>query len=331
MSYGHLNLNERYVIHHLCLYGLSCREIARRLDRHHSTIGREIVRNGPRHEGDVYVHEAAQRRAEARQRWPRPWRRRDHRRLHLYVVAGLRRDWSPEQIAGRLRRDHAADRRMRISPETIYQWVYRDTAAGGALFEHLRRHHRRRRKQGRYGTGRGLIPGRIGIAERPAIVERRSRFGDWEGDTLEGAKGKGAIASLVERKSRYLLAAPLPDKSAATMAEKANWALKGLPRFMRKTLTLDNGKEFAKFKLIQQQTGLRIFFADPYSAWQRGSNENANGLLRQYFPKGADLSALKQHTLVSALKRLNHRPRKCLAYRSSHEVFTAAIRGALQT
>lgn len=329
MSYLHLSLNERYVIHHLRLFGLSSREIARRLDRHHSTIDREIVRNGPRFEGCVYIHEAAQRQADARLQWPRPLRRRDHQRLYRYVVAGLNQDWSPEQIAGRLRRDHAGDQRMRVSHETIYRWVYRNAANGGTLFEHLRRHHRRRYKQGRYGTGRGLIPGRISITERPAIVERRTRFGDWEGDSVEGAKGKGGIASLVERKSRYLLAAPLPDKSAATMAIGANWALKRVPPLLRKTLTVDNGKEFAGFKTIQKQTGLRVFFADPYSAWQRGCNENTNGLLRQYFPKGSDLSTLSRSELASALKRLNHRPRKCLGYQSPHEVITAAIRGAL--
>ena len=162
-------------------------------------------------------------------------------------------------------------------------------------------------------------------------MERRSRFGDWEGDTVEGARGKGGIASLVERKSRYLLAAPLRDKSAAAMAIGANWALKRVPPILRKTLTVDNGKEFARFKTIQKQTGLRVFFADPYSAWQRGCNENTNGLLRQYFPKGSDLSGLDRSQLASALKWLNHRPRKCLGYRSPHEVFTAAIRGALQT
>ena len=278
MSYSHLSLNERYVIHHLRLYGLSNREIARRLDRHHSTIDREIVRNGPSLDGFVYVHEAAQRRADARLRWPRPRRRRDHQRLYRYVVAGLSQDWSPEQIAGRLQRDYAGDAGMRVSPETIYQWVFRDAAEGGRLFQHLRRRHRRRYKQGSYGTGRGLIPGRISIAERPTIVARRTRFGDWEGDTVEGAKGKGGIASLVERKSRYLLAAPLADKSSTAMASGANGALKRVPAILRKTLTVDNGKEFAAFKTIQEQSGLRVYFADPYSAWQRGCNENTNGL-----------------------------------------------------
>lgn len=331
MSYDHLSLNERYVIHHLILYGLSNREIARRLGRHHSTIDREIIRNGPRYDGCVYVHEAAQRRAAERARWPRPFRRRDHRSLYHYVVTGLGRDWSPEQIAGRLRRDHPVDHHMRVSPETIYQWIYRDAAAGGALFERLRRRHKRRRKQGGYGTGRGLIRGRVSITERPAIVDRRARFGDWEGDTLEGARGKGGIASLVERKCRYLVAAPLSDKSAHTMAAEASRALTPVPRLLRKTLTVDNGKEFAGFKTIEQRTGMNVYFADPYSAWQRGCNENTNGLLRQYFPKGTDLSTLSRSELASAVKRLNHRPRKCLGYQSPHEVFTAAIRGALHT
>jgi transposase, IS30 family len=329
MSYSHLSLNERYVIHHLSLYGLSNREIASRLGRHHSTIDREVVRNGPSYAAGVYVHEAAQRRAEERARWPRLSRRRNHRPLHTYVIAGLRKDWSPEQIAGRLRRDHPSDRMMRISHETIYQWVYRDAAEAGTLFECLRRCHKKRRKQGRYGTGRGLIRGRVSIAERPAIVARRTRIGDWEGDTVEGARGKGGIATLVERKCRYLVAAPLSNKSASTMAAEASGALKRVPRSFRHTLTVDNGKEFAAFKAIERQTGACVYFADPYSAWQRGCNENTNGLLRQYFPKGSDLSHLSRTALASAVKRLNHRPRKCLDYRSPHEVFTAAKRGAL--
>jgi transposase, IS30 family len=215
-------------------------------------------------------------------------------------------------------------------------------------------------------------------ARRPkdAALHENMISGGWEGDTVEGAKGKGGIASLVERKSCYLLAAPLPDKSAATMMAQTSRALMAFPqvipscigkylcslygvqsprglshhrarrpfgrsdlhrskpmqvRIIRKTLTVDNGKEFAQFKLIQQRTGFSVFFADPYSAWQRGSNENTNGLLRQYFPKGADLRTLTKKRLASALERLNHRPRKCLGYRTPHEVLNNAIRGALQT
>jgi IS30 family transposase len=331
MSYSHVSLGERYVIYHLALYGLSRREIGRRLGRHHSTIGRELRRNGPRFAGAVYVPEAAQRRAEARLRRARHCRRREHGRLRRYVVSRLRRDWSPEQVAGRLRLDHPGDQRMRVSPETIYQWIYRDAAADGDLFLHLRRRHRRRRKQGRYGTRRGLIPGRVGIAERPGIVASRARFGDWEADTLEGARGKGGIASLVERKSRYLLAAPLADKSAPTMAARVIKVFRKMPRQARKTLTVDNGREFARFKTIEQQTGLAVFFADPYAAWQRGTNENSNGLLRQYFPKRSDLRSLPDDELAHALQKLNHRPRKCLGYQSPHEVIFNALRGALET
>jgi IS30 family transposase len=331
MSYTHVSLGERYVIYHLTLYGLSRREIGRRLGRHHSTIGRELTRNGPCHEGAVYVHDVAQDRAAARRRRVRHRRRGDHGRLRRYVVSRLRRDWSPEQVAGRLRRDHPADTQMRISAETIYQWIYHDAAGGGDLFRHLRRRHRRRRKQGGYGTGRGLIPGRVAIAERPAIVACRARIGDWEGDTLEGARGKGGIASLVERKSRYLLAAPLTDKSATTLAAQAIGAFRKIPRRARKTLTVDNGKEFARFKLIEARTGLAVFFADPYAAWQRGTNENTNGLLRQYFPKRSDLRALTHDELAQALQKLNHRPRKGLGYQSPHEVIFTALRGALAT
>lgn len=331
MSYGHLNLGERYVIHHLTLIGLSRREIGRRLGRHHTTIGRELGRNGPTYVAGVYVHEAAHERAVARRRQARHHRRRGHGRLHRYVMTRLRQDWSPEQVAGRLRRDHPHDRRMRISSEAIYQWIYRDAAGGGDLFAHLRRRHRRRRRQGRSGMGRGLIPGRVGIALRPKIVARRARLGDWEADTLEGAKGRGGIASLVERKSRYLLAAPLADKTAATMALQAGNALRRIKRYARKTLTVDNGKEFARFKTIERTTGLAVFFADPYAAWQRGTNENTNGLLRQYFPKGADLRDLTQNQLAQALKRLNHRPRKCLGFQTPHEVISTALRGAPAT
>lgn len=331
MSYTHVSLGERYVIYHLSLYGLSQREIGRRLNRHHSTIGREIGRNGPRFPGSVYVPEAAQSRAAARLHRARHCRRREHGRLRRYVVSRLRRDWSPEQVAGRLRLDHPSDARMRVSPETIYQWVYRDAIAGGDLFLRLRRRHRRRRKQGRYGGGRGLIPGRVGIAERPGIVASRARFGDWEADTLEGARGKGGIASVVERKSRYLLAAPLADKSAASLAKGVIHAFRRIPRPARKTMTVDNGKEFARFKTIEQRTGLTVFFADPYAAWQRGSNENSNGLLRQYFPKRSDLRSLTYDQLADALQKLNHRPRKCLGYQSPHEVIFTALRGALAT
>jgi transposase, IS30 family len=332
MSYGHLSLQERYVIHHLKLFKLSHREIGRRLGRHHTTVGRELARNGPLlPEHGPYWHEAAHRQAEARRRFARHRRRADHQPLRRYVVQRLERDWSPEQIAGRSRRDHAGDPRMRISPETVYQWAYDDAAAGGTLYRHLRRAHRKRRRQKRYGTGRGRIPGAVGIALRPGIVARRARFGDWEADTVEGAKGSGAIASHVERKSRYLLTAKLDNKRADTFAERTIRVFRSIPRACRHTLTVDNGKEFARFKRIESQTGLDVFFADPYAAWQRGTNENTNGLLRQYFPKGTNFRSVSDEDLETATRLLNHRPRKCLADQTPHEVFMLARRGALPT
>ena len=332
MSYVHLSLQERYVIHHLKLYGLTQREIGRRLGRHHTTIGREVARNGSAHPAmSPYWHETAQARAETRWRFARHRRRAGHGGLRRYVVRRLARQWSPEQIAGRLMIDHGDNPSMRTSPETIYQWVYQDAARGGGLYRDLRRGHGKRRRQRRCGSGRGLIAGRIGIDRRPDIVALRQRFGDWEADTIEGAKGSGGIASHLERKSRYLLTAKLEDHTADTFARHTIRAFRRIPRAWRHTMTADNGKEFAAFKRIESKTGLTVFFADPYAPWKRGANENANGLLRQYFPKGHDFRGVSAEDLAKATKSINHRPRKCLGYRTPHEVLMNAPRGALPT
>ena len=329
MSYVQLTSEERYVIYHLKLFKLSLREIARRLGRHHSTISRELKRNGPDVPTWVYWHEAAHGKALKRRKQPRHQRRLSHGPLVEYVQQGLHDDWSPDVISARLKMDHPEDSRMRISIETVYRWVYRDAASGGQLFTFLCRCHKKRRRQHRYGTGRGLIPGRISIDERPDLVATRQRFGDWEGDTVEGTKGSGHITTHVERKSRYLIAARLNNKTAKATARAITGAFKRIPKTLRHTLTLDNGKEFARFKEIEKNTGLVVYFADPYSAWQRGTNENTNGLLRRYFPKGADFRNVTDEMLASVVKKLNHRPRKCLAYRTPHEVFQEARRGAL--
>lgn len=329
MPYTQLTSEERYVIYHLCLFGLSFREIGRRLERHHTTIVREVMRNKPKYFGSVYWHEWAQTQAIERRKKPRHERKRAIPGLVDYVERSLRSDWSPETIAGRIQVDHPQDPCMRISTETVYRWVYRDASKGGQFFTCLRWQHRKRKAQRRYGTGHGLIPGRVGIAQRPAIVALRQRFGDWEGDTVEGAKGSGHIASHVERKSRYLIAAKLPNKTAEAMTTASILAFRRVPRALRKTLTVDNGKEFARFKEIEIKSGFDIYFADPYAAWQRGCNENTNGLLRRYFPKGSDLSELTHDQLAQVVKKLNHRPRKCLGYQTPHEVFLQAKRGAL--
>ena len=329
MSYVQLTSEDRYVIYHLTLYRLSVREIARRLGRSHSTISRELKRNAPAIASWVYWHEGAQQQALQRRQQARHHKRYAYARLLRYVESGLKATWSPDVIAAKLKLDYPHDRRMRISTETVYRWVYRDAATGGQLFQCLSRCHKKRRRQHRYGTGRGLIPGRISIHVRPAIVASKQRYGDWEGDTVEGAKGTGYITTHVERKSRYLIAGKLINKTAAVTATVASHAFKRVPKALRHTLTLDNGKEFAQFKQIEQATGLTVYFADPYCAWQRGCNENTNGLLRRYFPKGMDFRAVTEKSLADAVKMLNHRPRKCLDYRTPHAVFQLAKGGAV--
>ncbi|NOT14543.1 MAG: IS30 family transposase [Methylotenera sp.] len=329
MSYVHLTLAERHIIYHLKLYRLSVREIARRLHRSHTTISREMKRNAPAFPHWPYWGEGAHNQALTRRKQARHFKRQAHQPLLDYVIRGLQAQWSPDVIAAKLALDYANDMRMRISIESIYRWVYRDAVAGGTLFKNLRRCHPKRRKQSRYASLRGLLPGRVSIHARPDEVALKQRFGDWEGDTVEGAKGTGYITTHVERKSRYLIAKKLINKTAMVTRLATCQAFRPVPKALRKTLTLDNGKEFAQFKAIAKQTGLSIYFADPYSAWQRGCNENTNGLLRLYFPKGMDFKLVTEKTLAEAVKKLNHRPRKCLNYQSPHEVFLKAKRGAL--
>ena len=330
MSYIQLTPKERYVIHHLKLYGLSYREIGRRLGRHHSTISREVLRNGPTFPGWVYRDDMAQESTVARRSQVRHNRKYDHLPLLTYVERKLAADWSPEEISGRLKLDYPDDDEMRVSPEAVYQWVYRDAMSGGTLYGHLRRMHQKRRKQRHYGSLRSLIPGRASIHERPTMVDSRKRFGDWEGDSVIGsAQERNALTSQVERKSRYLIVKKLTDRTAQTFAQKVTQAFKRIPKQFRKTLTLDNGKEGSRFHEIEDRTGILVYFADPYASWQRGTNENTNGLLRQYFPKGSDFRKITQTDVTRAVKKLNHRPRKCLHYRTPHEVFFEAIRGAV--
>jgi IS30 family transposase len=210
------------------------REIGCRIGRHHSTISREIKRNRPTYADDaVYWYDAAQQYADQRKAKAHHWRKQSNRQLVHYVQCKLIDDWSPEEITGRLITDYPNNKQMRISHEAIYQWIYADAVNGGNLYTHLRRCHKKRRKQRRYGSLRGLIPGRVSICQRPKAVDDRARFGDWEGDTLEGAKGSGAIATHVERKSRYLVAAKLCDKAANTMTSASARAFDRIPKLMR--------------------------------------------------------------------------------------------------
>jgi IS30 family transposase len=328
MSYTHLTLQERFDISHL-KGAVSLREIGRCLGRSHTSISRELKRNGTTFSGLEYGADRAHDTSQRRQSMARHYRRQDHAPLLRYVERRLLFDWSPGAISGRLKLKYPDNPKMRISPETIYRWVALDSRYGGELYLHMRRRHKNRRRQKRYGAGRRFIPGRVGIEQRPAIVNERSRFGDWEGDLVVGSRNPAAVGTHVERRSRYLKASLLKNRKAETFNIATIPIYQQLPEALRQTLTLDNGKEFSRFKELESDTKLKVYFADPYAAWQRGTNENTNGLLRFYFPKGTDFSQVSEDELNRAVKRLNHRPRKCLGYRTPYEVMRDALGGAL--
>lgn len=325
MSHQHLTPEERVAIDLFLRLGLSRREIALCLDRSHTTISRELRRNGS---SSGYRYQTAQRRADVRRTQPRHCRCQDRPSLVAYVDKKLRHDWAPDQIAGRIRLDYPNDRQMRISTETIYRWAYTTARFGGTLHRHLRRGRSRRRPQVCYGQGKRFHPERTSIATRPEIVANRGRFGDWEADLVSGSFGKAALVSCIERKSRYLLLAKVEDKTAVSFNAALSAQLQSIPAELRKTLTLDNGSEMARFKELETAVGLQTYFCTPRSPWQRGANENCNGLLRQYFPRGASFRKLSEDAIRRAAERLNNRPRKCLGYRTPAEVFTEARSGA---
>lgn len=241
-----------------------------------------------------------------------------------YIQKKLKRYWSPEQISGRLRLDYSHTPAMRISWMTIYRSIRADRAAGGTLWQCLRQSRKKKRK--RYGSNdqRGHLQGRTFIDERPPIVDAQSRFGDWEADTMWGTSRKAYLATFVERKSLYLIARKMNDRTASALNRAAVAGFKAIPKALRKTLTVDNGKEFAAFMELQRRLGLAVYFAHPYAAWERGINENTNGLLRQFIPKKTDLAHYSEQAIRKAVQRINHRPRKKLRYRTPHEVFKNA-------
>jgi len=254
------------------------------------------------------------------------------------VVRKLYRGWSPEQIAGRLRKMHADDASQRVSHETIYLALYALPRGGlrKELLAQLRQGHKSRRPRKRGQDRRGGLSGMTSIHARPEEVQDRQAPGHWEGDLIKGAGNRSAVGTLVERKSRYVVLARMRGTDAEAALDAFTRHFRRIPACVRKTLTYDQGKEMARHEELAQRVRIGVYFADPHSPWQRPSNENANGLIRQYLPKGADLSAVSQATLNAIAKRLNDRPRKCLNYETPAEVFQREIlqfkkRVALQT
>jgi IS30 family transposase len=272
------------------------------MERHRSTITRELRRNGSRHD-DSYRFGRAQEQANGR-------RSRSRRTSHFtdddreLIAALLREDLSPEQVSGRLR----LEGRLHVSHETIYQFILDNKRGGGHLYRRLRQ---RRKRRKRYGTreNRGRVSGKRHISERPAAVERRHQVGHWEVDTVVGTGTKHCIVSLVERSTGFVLIGKLSDRTVASLNRRAIELIRNSPAPFR-TITADNGTEFHGYRAIETATNVTIYFATPYHSWERGTNENTNGLIRQYLPKGTSMRSLTQFRCTEIARILNNRPRK---------------------
>jgi IS30 family transposase len=325
----YLSLAEREEIAVGLAAGLSCREIARRLGRQASTVSREIARNSTRGRYR-YRAVAAQVRAEERARRPKPAKLAVNGELHQWVQSKLEKKWSPEEISARLVIDFPDRPEMRVSHETIYQALY--VQGRGALrrelVKNLRTGRALRRPRRTEGDGRGKIPDMVLIADRPAEAGDRAVPGHWEGDQIAGQAGKSQIGTLVERTTRYTMLVPMPGgKGAAAFADAVIPVIAALPGSLRRSLTWDQGKEMAQHKQIKVAADIDIYFCDPHSPWQRPTNENTNGLLRQYFPKGTDLSVHSARHLQDVADELNGRPRKVLGWKTPAEAMAGLLEG----
>jgi len=321
---GRLSLDDRVEIRLGLERGESFQRIGERLGRHRSTICRETKANGGR---DGYRPMDAHRRAEQAARRPKTTKLRRNPTLCRRVVADLEQLWSPEQIARRLRAEYPDDPEMWVSHEAIYQSLY--VQGRGELRRELSRCLRTgravRRPRARLER-RGQIPDKVMISERPAEVEDRAVPGHWEGDLIMGKANRSAIGTLVERSTRFVLLLHLPGgRSAEAVREAMAQAITTLPDALRRTITWDQGSELAEHVRFSADTGIDVYFCDPHSPWQRGSNENTNGLLRQYFPKGTDLSIHGPEVLQAAADSLNGRPRKTLGWMTPSEKLAEAV------
>jgi len=309
-----LTQSDRAVLAQLIQMNVPKQEIAERLQKHRSTIYRELARNtGP----IGYIYQEAQQRTDARRQLGRRTRKMNDPRVRKYVCQRLKRFWSPDQIAGRLERECRRRPERQISRQTIYEWIRERPTEERHVWRRCLRFGVPRRKR-REDAGR--LPNAVRIDGRPAIVASRQRYGDWEGDTIVGRGHVGGLLSLVERKSGFTLLARVSNRRAVTVRTAAQQRLAALPDSLRRTMTFDNGKEFAEHERLSATTGMAVYFAQPYAAWQRGTNENTNGLVRQYVPKGTDLTATSHRAVAAMQSSLNNRPRKRLGYRTPREV-----------
>ncbi len=314
MGYQHLTMDARCQIYALQSTGLTQKAIAEHLRVSASTICRELKRNSGQ---KGYRYQQADRKAIERRHKASSKPKKMVPVLIRVIESRLRERWSPEQISGVLKSNN-----IEISAESIYRHIWADKKAGGSLYTYLRRRGKKYTYCGDKTAGRGCIPNRVDIQKRPKIVGHKSRTGDWEGDTIIGAKQQGVILSLVDRKTKFTLLAKMVGKHAAQVPSLIKKCFKRLPKKITgHSITFDNGKEFSKHQQITKTTGLRCYFATPYHSWERGLNEHTNGLVRQYCPKRSNLTQYSDEYIQYVEDQLNNRPRKVLGYRTPREVF----------
>jgi IS30 family transposase len=320
MSYTQLTEGLRYQIYTLLGNGFTQTDAANQIGVHPSTISRELSRNtGERGYRPQQANKKAfERRKEAYKAHCMT------ENLQAKITEYLKLEWSPEQISGYLR----SKGEERVSHETIYQFVLEDKKNGGRLYKQLRHSGKKRKK--RYGGSdrRGEIKDRVSIDERPKSIEKRERIGDWEIDLVIGKSHKGAIVTIVDRLSLMTLIAKVESKHAELVTAATTNLLKPYKKLAAKTITADNGKEFSGHKTISKELGVDFYFAHPYSSWERGTNENTNGLIRQYLPKGTMFEPVNDIKCQYIMNRLNNRPRKCLGYRTPKQVFEEFLKAA---
>jgi len=317
---AHLTRSRRDQLEALYRARLPQRNIARILGCDQSTVSRDLQRSGPR-----YAAHAAQKRAEERRREEQHWH--DDPRVFRFVLELLRQRHSPEQIEGRMKRASPWHRAHAVSAKTIYAWIWRNQEESGCLFLHLRRRGKRPKWFGVVQTEKVHIPHRRDIAERPKIVDRWKRCGDWESDLVVSPRsGNGAVATFVERYSKYLQAVLVVDRGAPEFLRAARQTFESLPAPLRLTMTHDNGSEICCHEQLTEAVQITVYCARPFHSWERGLNEHTNGLLRDFFPKGTDFSTVRLEELDHAVALINNRPRRSLHFRTPKEVLDAEIK-----
>lgn len=311
-SYKHFTIKEREKLFEFIAQGLKPIEIAQKLGRSRSSISRELKRNS-NEDGSYSPSEAEKKYHQRRKRCVRK-KCLDNIKLREYVTKKLQEYWSPEQISGRLKMEQSP---LQISFTTIYRYI-----CNGILKIKKNCLRRGGRKPSPHNyEKRGRLHGHKTIHERPRAANTRSQYGHWEGDTVRGALGKGAVATFVDRKSGFLVASLMPDRKAKTLTQTVCNVFSAFPKSLLRSFTVDNGNEFFDYCNIEEKLNTAVYFADPYCSWQRGLNENTNGLLRQYFPKKCDFLAVSQQDFQDVINSLNTRPRKRLGFRSPAECF----------